>query len=390
MAGRSAILFLLDDRYRTGSETPLMLHRVMGVPLLKWLTEALSRAGVTRMFLACAPALLEAAKPCIPAAVTLTVASDENPSDLLHVFLSTAEDSEESVLVITGPVLYLPFRHAAGSGRTANACMVSRQDLMAALDETAPIGHFLKRASDPCTEDDGFYTVYSPEELPDWQPVLTGDYLRQLIRSGVEIWDLQNTYVEPGVPVGIGTVLLPGTVLQGDTVVGYGSVIGPNTRLVDTKVGNHTTVEQTRAQGARIGSNVQVGPFAHLRPGTVLEARTKAGAFVELKNTSLGAGTQVAHLSYLGDATVGEAVNVGCGTVTANFDRVEKHPTVIEKEAFIGCNTTFVAPVTVGQGAYVGAGSVVTEDIPTQALAIGRAKQLNKKEWALWNKTAEE
>ena len=211
-----------------------------------------------------------------------------------------------------------------------------------------------------------------------------------LIRSGVEIWDLQNTYVEPGIPVGIGTTLLPGTILQGATTVGYGCTIGPNTSLVNTKVGNHSTVEQSKAEDAQIGSHVQVGPFAHLRPGTVLEARTKAGAFVELKNTVLGTGTQAAHLSYLGDAAVGEGVNIGCGTVTANFDRVEKHQTVIEKEAFIGCNSTLIAPVTVGQGAYIGAGSVITEDIPAQALGIGRAKQQNKKEWALRNKKEED
>ena len=390
MAGRSAVLFLLDDRYRTGSDSPLMLQRVLGVPVLKWLTEALYRAEVNRFFLACAPALLEAAKPCFPEAAELMTSSDENPSDLLHVFLSTASDEEESVLVVTGPVLYLPFHRSRAAGRSANACMVSRQGLMAALDETAPIGHYLRNSGDACTEDDGFFNPGGPEELPEWQPILRGNYLRVLIRSGVEIWDLQNTYVEPGIPVGIGTTLLPGTILQGATTVGYGCTIGPNTRLVNTKVGNHSTVEQSKAEDAQIGSHVQVGPFAHLRPGTVLEARTKAGAFVELKNTVLGTGTQAAHLSYLGDAAVGEGVNIGCGTVTANFDRVEKHQTVIEKEAFIGCNSTLIAPVTVGQGAYIGAGSVITEDIPAQALGIGRAKQQNKKEWALRNKKEED
>ena len=390
MAGRSAVLFLLDDRYRTGSDSPLMLQRVLGVPVLKWLTEALYRAEVNRFFLACAPALLEAAKPCFPEAAELMTSSDENPSDLLHVFLSTASDEEESVLVVTGPVLYLPFHRSRAAGRSANACMVSRQGLMAALDETAPIGHYLRHSGDACTEDDGFFNPGGPEELPEWQPILRGNYLRVLIRSGVEIWDLQNTYVEPGIPVGIGTTLLPGTILQGATTVGYGCTIGPNTRLVNTKVGNHSTVEQSKAEDAQIGSHVQVGPFAHLRPGTVLEARTKAGAFVELKNTVLGTGTQAAHLSYLGDAAVGEGVNIGCGTVTANFDRVEKHQTVIEKEAFIGCNSTLIAPVTVGQGAYIGAGSVITEDIPAQALGIGRAKQQNKKEWALRNKKEED
>ena len=389
MAGRSAVLFLLDDRYRIGSEIPLMLHRVMGVPLLRWLTERLGQAGVRRFFLACAPSLAAEAAACFPKGADLTVASDENPADLLHVFLSTAEEEEEDVLAVTGPVLYLPSRAGAGT-RQANACMVSRRALMEALDRSAPIGRFLKQTGEPCTEADGFCSLTGPEELPDWQPLLRGDLLRALLRAGVEIWDLASTFVAPGIPVGIGTVLLPGTILEGETEVGYGCAIGPNTRIRDSKIGNHSAVEQSKLDGVSVGNHVRVGPFAHRRPGTVLEAETKAGAFVELKNTAVGRGAQVPHLSYLGDASVGEAANIGCGAVTANFDRVDKHPTVIEREAFIGCNTTLVAPVTVGQGAYIGAGSVITEDIPAQALGIGRAKQQNRRDWALRNKTAKE
>ena len=388
MQGRSAVLFLVDDRYRTGSEAPLMLHPVMGVPLLKWLTHALCRAGVNRFFLACAQEFSESATACFPADASLTNASDDDPADRLHVFLSTAPDGEEDVLVVTGPVLYLPNCRAAGSG-PANACMIARRDLMSALDETVPIGRFLARAGDACTRDDGFFSVSQPEDLPDWQPLLTASCLRALHAAGVEIWDFANTYVEPGVEVGIGTVLLPGTVLQGSTRIGCGCTIGPNTRVIDSAIGNHAVVEQSRLEGVQVGNHAQVGPFANLRPGAALAAQTKAGAFVELKNTRLGTGAKVPHLSYLGDAQVGENVNVGCGTVTANFDRVEKLPTVIEKDAFLGCNTTLVAPVTVGQGAYVGAGSVITEDIPAQALALGRARQQNKKEWALRNKKGE-
>ena len=390
VAKRSAVLFLIDDTYRTGSETPLMLHRVLGTPLLSWLTHALFRAEVSRFFLVCAPRLTEQAALCFPAGAEVHTASDENPSDRLHVFLSTAEDSEQSVLVVTGPVVYAPGRGSAVPQRTANACMVSRHELMDALDETAPIGHFLKHAADPCREGEGFFSVSGPEELAAWQPVLCRELLASLTRAGVEIWDYASTYVQPGVAVGIGTVLLPGTILRGRTQVGYGCTVGPDTHITDSKIGNHCTVEQSRLDGAVIGNNASVGPFAHLRPGTVLEAGAKAGSFVELKNASLGRNAKVPHLSYLGDTTVGENANIGCGAVTANFDRVEKHPTVIEKEAFIGCNTTLVAPVTVGQGAYVGAGSVITEDIPAQALGIGRSRQSNRREWALRNKKKEE
>ncbi len=390
MGGRSAVLFLLDDRCRTGSETPLMLHRVTGVPLLKWLSESLFRAEVSRFFLACDPALRAAAETCFPEGAAVTAASDENLSDLLHVFLSTAEEKEESVLVVTGPAVYLPFHRGEIAQTRSNACMVGREELMKALDETAPIGRFIQQEGEACTGEDGFYSVSAPEDLDRWQPLLITDYLQLLRRNGVEIWDSRSTYVEPGIDVGIGTVLLPGTILQGRTSVGYGCTIGPNTRIIDSNIGNHCVVEQSRLEQVRLTGSCQVGPFANLRPGTVLDQKTKAGAFVELKNTNLYQGAQVPHLSYLGDATVGAGTNIGCGAVTANFDRVQKHPTVIGREAFVGCNTTLVAPVTVGEGAYVGAGSVITEDIPAQALAIGRSRQQNKREWALRNKKEEE
>ena len=388
MSDRSAVLFLLDDTRRTGSDTPLMLHRVLGVPLLGWLTHSLKRAGVGRFFLACAPELLAEAKRCFPAGADVTTASDESPADRLHVFLSTAEGEERDLLVVTGPVIYVPLCRDAASGR-ANACMVERLALMAALDETAPIGHFLRRAGEPTTGSDGFINVGGPEELPALAALLRRDLLLGLIRSGVEIWDLEHTYVTPGVEIGAGSVLLPGTVLQGKSSVGRGCVLGPNTRIIDSTLGDGCVVEQSRVEGARLAGSLSVGPFANLRPGTVMETGTKAGAFVELKNTNLGTAAQVPHLSYLGDAAVGAGANVGCGTVTANFDRVEKHFTVVEDGAFLGCNTTLVAPVNVGSGAYVGAGSVITEDVPPQALAISRAREQIKKEWALRNKRAD-
>lgn len=387
VAERSAVLFLLDDTYRTGSDTPLMLHRVLGVPLLGWLARALAEAGVGRFFLACTPALMERTKACFPANVALTASSDESPADLLHVFLSTADDAERDVLVVTGAVVYAPMlRHGSTQ---ASACMVEREALMAALDETAPIGHFLRRAGEPTTGGDGFFDLSGPEELPEIARLLIDDRLARLIRAGVEIWDVRNTYVTPDVSVGSGTVLLPGTVLEGRTKVGCGCTIGPNTRIINSELGDGCVVEQSRVEGTKLDGNLCVGPFANLRPGTVLEPDTKAGAFVELKNTHVSAGAKVPHLSYLGDAAVGAGANIGCGTVTANFDRAEKHFTVVGDKAFLGCNTTLVAPVNVGKEAYVAAGSVITEDVPPQALAISRARTQIKKDWSLKNKRAD-
>ena len=385
MARQSAVLFLLDDTRRTGCETPLMLQRVRGVPLLSWLTHALGRSGVDRFFLACSPSLLQQAKACFPAGAELTAASDENPADQLHVFLSTAEESEEDLLVVTGPTVYAPL-HREANGPRANACMVNRRALMGALDEAIPIGRFLRRVGEPATAEEGFYALSGPEDLPRLGRLLNRDRLLELALAGVEIWDPDNCYVDPAASVGYGSVLLPGTVLQGKTLVGRDCTIGPNTRIIDSTLGNRCVVEQSKLDSCRLGNQLQVGPFAHLRPGTVLEDGAKAGAFVELKNTNVGPGAQVPHLSYLGDAAVGARANVGCGTVTANFDRVEKHFTVVEEGAFLGCNSTLVAPVNVGRGAYVGAGTVVTEDVPPNALAISRPREQIRKDWALKNK----
>ncbi len=388
MTDRSAVIFLPDDADRIGSDLPLMLHRVLGVPLLSWLSHALRRAGVSRFFLICPAGLLAEARSCFPAGAELSAVSDEGPGDRLHVFLSTAAEEERELLVVTGPTAYAPNCRRGGTER-ANACLVDRRALMEALDETAPIGRFLLRAGEPVTCEDGFFALSGPEELPRLAERLIRDKLLELIRSGVEIWDLNNSYVSPGVEVGGGTVLLPGTLLQGKTTLGRGCTVGPNTRIIDSVLGDGCVVEQSRVEGAKLAGELRVGPFANLRPGTVMEPGSKAGAFVELKNSNIGAGTQVAHLSYLGDAAVGAGANVGCGAVTANFDRAEKHFTVVEDGAFLGCNSTLVAPVNVGKGAYVAAGTVVTEDVPPNALAIARPRQQHKKEWALRNKRAD-
>ena len=208
--------------------------------------------------------------------------------------------------------------------------------------------------------------------------VLRGRHLDRLMLAGVSVIDPAHTYVDVDVDVGAETVLLPGTILEGATSVGEGATIGPATHLTDCTVGDDAVVHSTRADGARIGARVQVGPFAHLRPGTCLEADARVGAFVQTKNATVGEGAKLPHLSYVGDADVGAGANVACGVVTVNYDGREKHRTVIGDGAFVGCGTMLVAPVTVGDGAFVGAGSTITDDVPADALAIARARQVTK------------
>jgi bifunctional UDP-N-acetylglucosamine pyrophosphorylase/glucosamine-1-phosphate N-acetyltransferase len=165
--------------------------------------------------------------------------------------------------------------------------------------------------------------------------------------------------------------LLPDTILEGRTVIGSGSTIGPGCRLVDTIVGEDAVVEQTVARESEIGDRARVGPWASLRPGTHLAADAHVGTFVETKNAEIGEGAKVPHLAYVGDAEIGPRANIGAGTITANYDGTHKHRTVIGADARIGSNTVLVAPVEVGEGAYTGAGAVVSHDVPPRALAKG-------------------
>ena len=191
------------------------------------------------------------------------------------------------------------------------------------------------------------------------------------MRAGVGMTDPSRTYLDTTVVLAPDVQLLPGTILEGRTVVGAGSVLGPDTHLVDTIVGEGAIVRQTVARDAEIGDGATVGPYASLRPGTRLATGAHVGTFVEIKNSEIGEGAKVPHLSYVGDADIGPGANIGAGTITANYDGKRKHRTKVGKDARTGSNTVLVAPVEIGDGAYTGAGSVVTRDVPAGAMAKG-------------------
>jgi bifunctional UDP-N-acetylglucosamine pyrophosphorylase/glucosamine-1-phosphate N-acetyltransferase len=205
--------------------------------------------------------------------------------------------------------------------------------------------------------------------------------LTALMREGVTVVDPGSTWVDVTAGVGQDATLEPGTILRGATTVAGGALVGPDSLLVDCEVGAGAHVIRTHATSARIGAGAQVGPFTFLRPGTVLEADAKAGAYVEMKNAHVGPGSKVPHLSYVGDAEIGAGTNIGAATVFVNYDGVAKHRTVVGDEVRIGSDTMLVAPVTIGDGAYTAAGSVITEDVPPGALGLGRARQRTIAGW---------
>ena len=389
--GKSAVIFVPNDTGKTGFARPMMLARVMGVPLLTWLVSELTRSGVERYFLVCHDRYLSEAKTCFPASCSLTACMDRDAANLMHVFLSTADSKEEQVLVITGPCVYVPaeavFSEQESAPVPASACRVSREALMDALDDSAfSFSRFLVSCAEACTDRDGMFSVSSADELADWQPVLKRTVLYELARQGVEIWDYDNCYVDPTVHIGGGTVLMPGTIVRGHSRIGHDCVIGPNTLLENAVVGNGSQVNSSQIYDSSVGHDANIGPFAYIRPDCDIGSRTRVGNFVEVKNSKIGEGTHIPHLSYIGDTDAGRNCNFGAATVTVNFDRRSKHRTVVEDDAFVGCSTSLIAPVSIGRGAYVAAGSTITDDVPAQALGIARTRQQNKKDWAIKNK----
>jgi bifunctional UDP-N-acetylglucosamine pyrophosphorylase/glucosamine-1-phosphate N-acetyltransferase len=207
--------------------------------------------------------------------------------------------------------------------------------------------------------------------------------------AGVTIVDPATTYIDTDVEIGADTVIHPGVVIEGHTKIGSACEIQGSVRICDSEIADRVTVHNfCLIIGARVATDASIGPFAHLRPETVVGEGAKIGNFVELKKTTMGPGSKANHLAYLGDATIGAKVNVGAGTITCNYDGVNKNATIIEDGAFIGSDTQLIAPVRIGKGAYVGAGSSITEDVPAGALGIARGRQSNVEGWVERKKTA--
>lgn len=201
------------------------------------------------------------------------------------------------------------------------------------------------------------------------------------MRNGVSIIDPEHTYIGLDIVIGSDTVVYPGVQLSGQTVIGEDCIIGPNSEIKDCTIGNGTVIRQSVAYNSAIGANVQIGPFAHIRPNSNIDDEVKIGNFVEIKKANFGKGSKASHLSYIGDAEVGSNVNIGCGSITVNYDGKNKYLTKIEDGVFVGCNSNLVAPVTIGENAYIAAGSTITDDVPGDSLSIARARQVNKENY---------
>ncbi len=204
----------------------------------------------------------------------------------------------------------------------------------------------------------------------------------RLLEAGVEFEDINTVYISEGVQIGKGTYIGPCVTIEGDTVIGENCRIYQNSRISASKIGNGVEIESSVIKESSVGDDTKIGPFAYIRPGSCIGRGCKVGDFVEVKNSTLGDGTKSAHLTYIGDADLGENINLGCGVVFVNYDGTNKHRSTVGNGAFIGCNANIVSPVTIGDGAYIAAGSTVTKNVEEDALCVARTRQKNIQGWA--------
>ena len=326
--------------------------------------------------------------------------TENNAVTLLTARLSNPQNYGRILRSSSGEVLRIVEESEAGDGEKAitevnsGVYCFSTGLLLKALKEVKPKGphreYYLTDAVDWVRSHGGkVAALLSPNaeeilginsrlHLSIAERILNRRTLERFMLVGVTVVDPAATYADSSVEIGAETVLYPGVILKGATRIGKNARIGPYTFIDDSQVGNSAEVRFSCLTSCRVGDAALVGPFAHLRNGAVIGPQARVGNFSEVKKSTLGKGAKVSHLSYIGDAQIGDNVNIGAGVITCNFDGVNKHPTVIEADAFIGSNVNLVAPVRIGKGALVGAGSTITEDVPEEKLALARALQVIK------------
>ncbi|MDD3571205.1 MAG: bifunctional UDP-N-acetylglucosamine diphosphorylase/glucosamine-1-phosphate N-acetyltransferase GlmU [Lachnospiraceae bacterium] len=305
---------------------------------------------------------------------------DENGNFVKNVEYKDATEAEKQVKEInTGIYCYKGRKLKEALAKLKNDNAQGEYYLPDTLEIILSAGNKVNAMNaDDVTE---FFGVNSRVQLSEAEAILKNRVNRMHMENGVTIIDPAQTYIEDSVEIGCDTIIYPGCVLEGKTIIDEDCHIGPYTKLSNMKIGNGTKVQFSTAIDSEVGENTTVGPYAYIRPNCKIGNNIKVGDFVEVKNSVIGNGTKISHLTYIGDSDVGENINFGCGTVTVNYDGKHKFRTVIEDNVFIGCNANLVAPVTLKKGSYVAAGSTITKDVPEKALAVARNKQINLEGW---------
>ena len=395
------VILAAGEGTRMKSQTPKVLHRCAGKSMAAWVAEA-AGAVCSR------PVIVIGSEYTVVLAGDMPLIRGESIKSLL----ASARGGDFSCMMLTGYV-----QNPKGYGRILrdeigsvvgiveekdatdfqrSICEVN--DLLFALDRLEPANaqgeYYLtdcvkilhdagkKVGGQPVADLTECMGVNDRVQLSEAEALMRRRINEAHMRAGVTLIDPAQTYISPESEIGADTVLYPGVILEGACRIGSGCTLYQGSRLTDSEVKDGATVENSVLQSAVVGRQSKVGPYAYLRPGTVIGDGCRVGDFVELKNALVGNGTKISHLTYVGDAELGEEINIGCGVVFVNYNGKQKFKTKVGDRAFIGCNTNLISPVNVGEGAYIAAGATVTKDIPADALCIARAREVIKPGWA--------
>ena len=385
-----AIVFLP----REGNRPSLLLEPLLFDPAALWLEQALERAGAEEFLVVCHQDDQAQAETCFPEGTVFITTGTDGARERLLTFL----EGHDRVVAVIRPVFMPAYAVSRVRDELAELppqeknAMLSRgihpeghgvfEFTPAGRAALAEGGDILEVLTVHCRPYESCFLPLEEKNLEDLQTVAREDSVSRAREAGVRFLDPAQAYIGPQVTLGRGTVVLPGVILRGRTVIGPECELGPNTMIRDCVIGRGVTVNASQLNESTVEEGTKVGPFAYIRPGCHVGREVKVGDFVELKNSTIGDGTKISHLTYVGDSDVGGHVNFGCGTVTVNYDGTSKFRTTIGDNAFIGCNTNLVAPVKIGDGAYTAAGSTITDDVPADSLAIARSIQVVKKQWA--------
>lgn len=387
MESMGAIVFLPREE----DAPSLMLEHILFDPAARWLSSALERTGADRFLVVCHDDDRRAAEGCFPPETEFVTAGSVDASQRLLAFLYALGGQ---VSIFTRPV----FLDDQGARRLLSGDLPRGEDTGVYRISSALLLEAVDGGEDFVTavRSKGQAFGITPGNffglLPLEYAATAWDSARYFARrasvtrltsaASVRFLDPEAVYIGPRVTVGSGTLLLPGTILRGETAIGADCEIGPNTMITDCTLGDRVSVNSSQLNESTVDDGAAVGPFAYIRPHCHVGKNVKVGDFVELKNSTVGDGTKISHLTYVGDTDAGQRINFGCGTVTVNYDGASKFRTTIGDGAFIGCNTNLVAPVKIGEGAYTAAGSTITDDVPADSLAIARSPQTIKVQWA--------
>ncbi|MBI4733805.1 MAG: NTP transferase domain-containing protein [Rubrobacteridae bacterium] len=394
----AVVILAAGEGTRMKSAQPKVLHEICSIPLIRFVIESARTLNPSRM-IAIVGHGAQAVRFALEGEDIEFILQEEQlgTGHAVSVTENQLEDFDGTVIVLSGDTPLIRPQTLAALVETHIEAKAAATLLTAEMDDPTGYGRIIRSGVSVEAIVEQKDATQEPSRVADANETMGVNTRVQLgeadkamrlrinsnhMLAGVTIIDPETTHIAPNIKIGMDTTIYPMTFITGKTMIGSNCVIGPSTTVEDSQVGDAVVIENSIVRESVIGNEVTLGPFSHVRPGTVAKAGAKVGGFVEVKKSEIGPNSKVPHLSYIGDAIIGEDVNIGAGTITCNYDGANKYTTIVEDGAFIGSDTMLVAPVRIGKGSFTGAGSVITKDVPENSLSVERTEQQIVESWA--------